>query len=454
MVKLKLTEIATMVNGECHGDDIEIQGIAIDSNKAKPGHLFIAIRGERLNGHDYIAAAQQHGATAALVSQPIEVDIPYVKVDDTVAALGKLASQWRQRFTMPVISVTGSNGKTTTKNMLAAIFTAALQNDPTQVLVTQGNYNNHIGCPYTLLHMNSQHKAAIIEMGMNHHGEIAYLTKLTQPQVAIITNAGPCHLAGVGNDIAQVAKAKGEIYQGLKADGIGIINADDKFADYWRGLLKKRQIFSFGIKHRADLQARLHDQSDPLSQVQFTLQYKDQTIAVTLPLPGEHNVMNALAAAAGALAVGLDLTTIKQGLENLQATPGRLQRKRAKCGCQLFDDTYNANPRSLQVALDLLTNYSGRTILILGDMGELGDDEQQVHAQAGEDARTANIDLLFAVGDLSRHTVASFGEHGQHFADHASLIAAIQKVLRKDDLVLIKGSRFMKMEQIVKALVE
>jgi UDP-N-acetylmuramoyl-tripeptide--D-alanyl-D-alanine ligase len=446
MIQLTLKQLAEITNGQCIGDEnISFHGISIDSRHDQAGQLFVALIGENLNGHDYIAEVKNRGAVAAVVSQQLNSDIPVVVVDDTTRALGKLGQYWRGLFSIPLIALTGSNGKTTTKNMIQAILVEASQGESNQVLATKGNLNNHIGVPLMLSRLNQDQRIAVIEMGMNHFDEIHYLSQLASPTTALITNAGEGHLAGVGS-IEGVAKAKGEIFSGLSAEGRAIINADDAFADYWKTLVKGKQIVTYGIDNSADVRGEI-------TAGGFVLHYQDQAITISLQLLGKHNVMNALAASAATLSNGVSLKNIKVALEQLQPASGRMQTKAGRGGVTIIDDTYNANPLSLRAALTSITALPGKKILVLGDMRELGEQAKQLHFESGALAKTLGIDALFATGELTQQTVKSFGDNAQHFPDHASLIHALENCLQPNTTILVKGSRSMKMEQVVNALI-
>ncbi len=449
MLEMQLADIGKVLNAELTGSNVTCRGISTDTRTIKKDNLFFAIQGENFDANDFVAKAKENGAAAAVVSRKIDIDLPLVIVPDTTHALGALAKYWRELFSLPIIGLTGTNGKTTLKNMLAAIFLAKHNNDIDKVLFTEGNLNNEIGMPLNLLKLNQSHDIAIIEMGMNHFDEIAYLTNIVQPDIAIINNAGPCHLEGVGNSIAGVAKAKGEIFQGLSAAGIGIINADDNFVSYWQELLVGKKVLTFGIDKHADVAAV---DISLESMACFTLVYADKSIDIKLPVPGQHNIMNALAASAAAIVQGVDLAHIQKGLAAMFVAPGRLNIKQGKNGCKILDDTYNANPLSLSVALNVLSEYQGRKIVVLGDMGELGDNKEEIHLDMANMISNAGTNRLYTVGELTQLTSQQFGDHAQHFTNHADLIAALQPDVMADDAILVKGSRSMKMEQVVAAL--
>lgn len=451
MIQMTLTQAAKLLGlSENTVNQATFQGISIDTRTLKPGNLFVAIPGERVDGHDYIEAAREKGAVAALVTRTVPSTLPQLKVKNVEHALGRLGAAWRDQFTLPIIAVTGSNGKTTLKNMIAAILTAACQGDTNRVLATAGTLNNHLGLPLTLARLNSNHQYAVIEMGMNHFGEIDYLTKLTRPNVVVITNAAACHLEGVG-DIEGVARAKAEIFAGLSDDGVAVLNRDDAFYGFWREQIGSHQFLSFGFHPDADVHASLHE----AGQTQrITLHTSLGSIDIQLPLLGKHNVQNTLAAVAAALAVGIDLQPIKSGLEAIIPAPGRLQIHTLSNGVKVIDDTYNANPFSLQAAVETLAAFAGKKILVLGDMKELGQDEKLLHRTAGEKIRQAGIDYLFTYGELTANTAQAFGEGAYHFTEQEKLVMALKPFLNPESTILVKGSRSMRMEKVVAGLVQ
>lgn len=419
----------------------EFNGISFDTRTLEPGNLYFAILGETKDGHDFIDEARKARAAAVVVSRPVETSLPVVKVDDTTKALGEFGKLWREQFSIPLVGLTGSNGKTTTKNMIAAIFEEA----GLSPLATEGNYNNQWGVPLMLSRLTAEHKSAVIEMGMNHFEEIRYLTNLAKPSIAVITNAGASHLEGVGGKIEGVAKAKGEIFDGLSKDGIAVINADDKFAEFWKKLASPRKIITFGLQHPADV----HGERMPKG---FKLTVSGQTVEITLGLLGKHNVMNALAASAVGVAQHIPLETIKSALENINAEHGRMEIKKGLNGSIVIDDTYNANPLSFRAAIESIAHEKHKKILVLGDMRELGEGGPKLHQECGELAKSSGIDMLFATGELMKNTVKSFGEHAQHFDTQEALILALKPHLSQEVLVLVKGSRSMKMENVVHAI--
>lgn len=450
-MKMKLSEMARHLNGTLIGPDAEFQCISTDTRTLNPGELFVAWKGENFDGHDYVEAAQQKGAVAALVSKKIAASLPQVLVESVPKALGQLATYHREQLKhIPLIALTGSCGKTTTKEMLRAIL---LECGPT--LANKNSFNNEIGGPTTLLQLTDQHRYAVIEMGANHHGEIAYLTAMAKPNVAFINNIAPAHLEGFGS-IEGVARAKSEIFQGLNADGTVLINADDNFASWIRDSLKDKKlknIFTFGIKNKADFFAT-NITTDSEQHCSFMLHTPKGEIAIHLTVLGQHNVMNALAAAAAAYAVGADLAAIKAGLEKTQPVYGRLVTKPGQNGARIFDDTYNANPSSIKVALEVLAQSAGEKIFVMGEMRELGNDSKNYHSEIGRLAKTLGIQRLYACGELTRMAVESFGAGAQYFATQAELSHAVQQILKSGMTVLVKGSRGMKMENVVAELIQ
>ncbi len=445
---MRMSELATAVNGTLIGEDVEFTSVGSDSRSLTAGQLFVALKGENFDGHDYVAQTIKLGAAGALVSTQ-QGHLPQVLVQDTKLALGLLASYWRTKMAIPVIAITGSNGKTSVKEMLASIL-AQHTGDPDKVLATQGNLNNDIGLPLTLLRLKPQHQFAVAEMGMNHAGEIRYLSHLAKPNVALVNNASAAHLGGLGS-VEAIAQAKGEIFEGLVTDGIAVINADDFYADYWRGVAKQHQQMTFGLAHASDISANYQLRSE---DSELELNTSKGICTFTLPVAGLHNVKNALAATTLALAVGVSLNAIAEGLSKFNGVKGRLHHKRGINGATLIDDTYNANPASMKAAIDVLASKNGQKILVLGDMGELGDSAPILHAEIGEYAKQKGIDALYTLGNLSMEMSRAFSATPQHFSDANTLAEVIKKSMNENTHVLIKGSRFMKMEQVVALLQE
>jgi len=447
MINWQLSQIAEAVGGRLLGTDCRIVGVSTDTRAVTAGQLFIALRGERFDAHDFLEQALASGAAAVLVADAgrIPAGASAVVVDDTRLALGRLAAAWRRQFSLPMIAVTGSNGKTTTKEMIAAILKAAFGD---AVLATQGNFNNDIGLPLTLLGLDSAHRAAVIEMGMNRPGEIAYLTRIGAPTVALVTNAQRAHLEGMG-DLDEVAREKGSIFSGLTADGVAVINADDAYASFWREQVGVQPVRSFGIDRPADVRAGLRQHG---LETALVLHAAEGDAEFTLAIPGRHNARNALAAAAACLAAGVPLVAVAQGLTAFAGVKGRLQLCKGRSGAQILDDTYNANPDSVRAGIDVLAATIGRKVLVLGDMGEIGEASGQYHDEIGGYAKSQGVDRLFALGDASQQAVRNFGEGARHFCNIDKLIAAVDKELGPETTVLVKGSRFMKMERVVDAL--
>ena len=437
-------------------EDVRFDCVGTDSRCIRAGQLFVALRGERFDGHDYVAQAGEQGAVAALVdaawaAEHADAELPLLVADDTRLALGALAGLWRRQFEIPLIGVTGSNGKTTVKEMCAAIMRAQGRLDGRSagsVLATVGNLNNDIGLPLTLLELRDGHSAAIIEMGMNHPGEIAYLANIARPNVAIVTNAQRAHLLGMGS-LVEIAQEKGAIYEGLGEDGIAIVNADDPHAAYWMELNAGRRLMSYGMAHPADVTVRCTPHGFGFS---LQLVTPRNTVAIELHVPGTHNVSNAAGAAAACLAAGATLEAVVEGLEGFSGAPGRLQRRAGASGAVILDDTYNANPDSVRAAIDVLASTAGHTVLVLGDMGEIGQTSAQLHDEIGGYAKSKGIDALYALGEMSAVAAHNFGEGAQHFATPEALVAALKGQLDTQTVVLVKGSRFMRMERVANAL--
>ena len=443
---MTLDSVVTATDGRRIGPDVVLRGISIDSRRLAPGELYVAIIGQHLDGHRFAAAARDAGAAALLVSQPLaDLSLPQVVVNDTTRALGRIAAAWRKRFTMPLIGVTGSNGKTTVKEMIAAIC-----RQKEDGLVSERNLNNEIGLPLNLLRLRATHRWAVVEMGMNHPGEIAWLTRLARPDVALVNNAAAAHLEGLGN-VAAVAEAKAEIFEGLGAQGIAVINADDDYCDLWRQRATGKQVVRFGFDSRADVRVEADCRFQD-SDIRLT--WPDGSVEVKLKMPGKHNAGNAAAAAAAALAIGMEAEHIRAGLSALTPVEGRLQILRTADGDMLIDDSYNANPDSLQAALEVLVRGAGEKILVLGDMAELGAGSEAFHQQAGELARKLGVDVLLGIGEFSAAACEAFGKRAQHFADRETLLEQLSGDRPGGRSILVKGSRSMGMEWFVERLSE
>ena len=444
-----LSTILGPLKGRLAGADAFFDGVSIDSRNIQPGQLFVALSGERFDGHDFLEQVAAKSAAAALVEREAEeVELPQLVVADSRLALGQLGALNRAAFHGRLAAVTGSSGKTTVKEMLASILRADHHGDAAAVLATRGNLNNDLGAPLTLLELAPQHLSAVIELGANHVGEIAYTVGLTRPQVAVITNAGTAHVGEFGGP-EKIVEAKGEILEGLDADGTAVLNRDDPAFAIWLQRAAGRRVLSFALRTDADFTAR-DLARDARGCPAFTLRSPAGEVRIQLNLLGEHNVSNALAAAAAAHALGVSLAAIRAGLEAVQPVKGRVQALLAPSGMRVIDDSYNANPVSMKAAVDILAGFSGRTVLVLGDMGELGDWAEQGHREVGEHAR-GKVTALYAVGPLMTHAVAAFGVGGRHFASQAELIAALTAEQAPETTLLIKGSRSAAMDNVVAA---
>ena len=422
MINMRLAHAAAAVDGALVGADCSFTGCSIDTRTLQPGALFIALRGATRDGHEFVDFAAESGANAVMLDKDVPCRLPALRVADARVQCGALARRWRSQFELPLIAITGSNGKTTVKEMVAAVLSGQAR-----VLATQGNYNNDIGVPLTLFGLDDRHRYAVVEMGANHPGELQRLSDIARPNVALITQCAPAHLEGFGS-VAGVARAKSEIFDGLQPDGMAIINKDDEYAQFWFERSRGRRQLSFGMDAEADVSAS-HVRLDPEQGcTRFELICKGRSTAVALNLFGRHNVMNALAAAACCLAVGLAPEQIRRGLEAMKPIAGRMSVRPGLSGMRLFDDTYNANPVSLGAALELTRELSGSAWLVLGDMGELGEAAARFHKEAGAQARAVGIERLYGIGALAAHAVQSFGPGGQHF-DHIDELA---QALRRD----------------------
>ncbi|WP_028388181.1 UDP-N-acetylmuramoyl-tripeptide--D-alanyl-D-alanine ligase [Legionella fairfieldensis] len=441
---MNLQSIAALFNNFC-SEQIDVTGVCIDSRKIKPGNLFVALRGETFDGHDFIKDAATQGAAAIICNNRAEqIKIPQILVEDTLQALATLAAYHRQTISCPVIALTGSNGKTTVKEMIAAIL-------PQPAHATQGNLNNHIGAPLSVLQLQPEHRYAVFELGASHPGDIAYTVAAVQPQVALVNNIAPAHIEGFGS-IDGVARSKGEIYQGLRAGGTAIINDDDEYAHFWDDLLVNKKIIRFSLAKAVDVYAKdltFNEQGC----ARFMLVLPAGQVDITLRVPGEHTVSNALAAAACCYAAGISLSAIQEGLHQFRGVPGRMTFLEGKNQALIIDDTYNANLRSVLTAVAVLAKRRGRRILVLGDMGELGIWAQQHHAEIGRAAYQQGIDLLMTCGIHSESSARAFGSSALHYKTQEELARDLLSKLDKETTVLVKGSRSAAMEKIVHQLV-
>lgn len=443
---LSLSQLTAALQARLVGSDVSFDGVSIDSRSVGAGQLFVALTGPRFDGHDYLADVQAKGAVAALVEREVEgVDLPQLVVADCRVALGQLGALNRAGFDKPVAAITGSSGKTTVKEMLACILRTR-----GPVLATRGNLNNDLGAPLTLLEIASEHSAAVIELGASRLGEIRYTVGLTQPQVVILNNAGTAHVGEFGGP-EKIVEAKGEILEGLGEGGTAVLNLDDKAFAIWHKRAGDKRVLSFALNNpQADFYASDIGR-DARGCPAFTLHSAAGSVAVQLNLLGTHNVSNALAAAAAAHALGVSLPGIAAGLNAVQPVKGRTVAQITANGVRVIDDSYNANPTSMCAAIDMLAGFSGRTVLVLGDIGELGQWAQEGHQLVGDYAR-GKVDALYAVGSNMTHAVRAFGAEGRHFATQAELIDAVSSETASDTTILIKGSRSAAMENVVAAL--
>ncbi|HTP38009.1 MAG TPA: UDP-N-acetylmuramoyl-tripeptide--D-alanyl-D-alanine ligase [Steroidobacteraceae bacterium] len=446
-MKRVLSGFAAACGGELIGADAAFNAVLIDSRQCQRGDLFVALPGTRVDGHDYVAAAAAAGAAAAVVTHLVAGELPQIIVNDAAVALAQAAAAWRAQFSLPLVAVAGSNGKTTVKEMLAAILSRR-----GATLATRGNLNNHLGVPLTLFRLDGTQRSAVVEMGANQAGDVAALVQLGLPTVGVITNAGAEHLEGFG-DLAGVARAEGEMVAGLVSDAVAVINADDRFAPLWRSMTRAR-VLGFGLAAEADFRATDLESDVGASgfRNRFQLHTPAGTRSVELALAGEHNVRNALAAAAAASAAGASLDEIVAGLASVRAVPGRLQFQRTAGGAWLIDDSYNANPSSVEAGIEVLASLPGRRWLVLGDMAELGAHAEQSHRDAGRFARQHGVERLDSYGALAALAAEEFGAGAHRHSDLDELARALQPQLAGDVRLLIKGSRVNRLERLVRAL--
>ncbi len=446
MSRLQMSELAEMVDGKLRGDDVVFDGVSTDSRTLQQGELFVALHGPNFDGHNYLDVARARGAAGALVARSQPAAMPTVEVADTLVGLGKLGRQWRLRCPCKVLAITGSNGKTTLKEMSAAILAQS-----GSVLATRGNLNNDIGVPLTLCRLRDE-DFAVIELGANHPGEIDYLTRLAAPHVAVLNNAGRAHLEGFGS-VEGVARAKAEIVNGLTGDGAFVFNADDAYAGLWRELGADYQQRTFGVQQAADVSSPPDAYEIVWQGASFTARFAVHTdrgdATVGLQLAGEHNRMNALAAVAATQVLGAELDDAVAALADLEPVAGRLCPFAGINGSRLIDDSYNANPDSVIAALRVLSSAPGRRTLVLGDLAELGDDAAQLHRQLGELATQSGIDRLLTAGTLSAKAAQAFAGESKHFDDRRELADFLAHDLSAEDSVLVKGSRSARMDEVV-----
>jgi UDP-N-acetylmuramoyl-tripeptide--D-alanyl-D-alanine ligase len=448
MISVTLRQLADILRGELPGPDLTIDTVTTDTRQLTAGCLFVALKGERFDAHDFADQAKAGGAGALLVSRKLDCDLPQVVVKDTRLAFGELGAWVRQNVPARVVALTGSSGKTSVKEMTAAIL-----NQCGNTLYTAGNLNNDIGVPMTLLRLTKAHQFAVIELGANHQGEIAWTVGLTRPEAALVNNLAAAHLEGFGS-LAGVAKAKGEIYTGLSENGIAIMNADNNDWLNWQSVIGNRKVWRFSPNAaNSDFTAtNIHVTSHG---TEFTLQTPNGSMDVLLPLPGRHNIANALAATSLAMAVGADLQAVKTGLASLTSVPGRLFPIPLAENKLLLDDSYNANVGSMTAAVQVLSEMPGYRVLVVGDMAELGAESEACHVQVGEAAKTAGLDSVLSVGKLSQ-AISNASGVGEHFVDKASLIARLRGIVEEKQMItiLVKGSRSAAMEEVVRALQE
>jgi UDP-N-acetylmuramoyl-tripeptide--D-alanyl-D-alanine ligase len=452
MIPVLLSWVAEQVNGQLiaqQKQDLIIEGVSTDTRSITSTDVFLALQGPNFDGHKFVQQAEEKGAIALILSRKVETQLPYILVEDTKVALGLLGAAVKAKVAPKTVGITGSSGKTTVKEMTAAILSRR-----GKVLATKGNFNNDLGVPMTLLRLEQHHEFAVIEMGANHLGEIAYTTNLVKPDVATIINAAAAHLEGFGS-LLGVARAKSEIFKGLSAkEGLAVINADSQFTDYWVGKLKHNNMQTFSAKKQADVYAQ-DIILDLDGCAQFELVTPKGCIAISLSLPGIHNVSNALAAAALALRVGATLQDVREGLLDIPHVAGRLHVKQLNNQVKILDDTYNANVGSVNAAIDLLSSFAGRKILVLGDMAELGEKARYYHEQVGEYAKQKGIDRLYTLGVLSQSASDVFADSGRHFSRLEQIVEFINKQTfpeKCDISILVKGSRSARMELVVEAL--
>lgn len=445
MIRARLSQVAGALEATLAKGDAGFVGATIDTRALQAGELFVALRGERVDGHDFLDAAHRAGAAAALVERPVAIDLPQLVCANTRDALGALARWWRELSPAMVLGITGSNGKTTVKSLCAGILARA-----GRCHVNAGNLNNEIGMPLSLLRMAADTEFGVFEMGAGQPGDIAYLAGIAMPHIALVNNVAPAHLARMGS-VERVAETKGAIYAALPASGAAVINADDAFARRFEQLAAGRRIIQFGLDRDADVTADIESLG---AESRIRIGTPTGRLDVKLPLPGRHNVRNALAATALALAAGVSLDAIAYGLEHGTTAGGRLSRHPLARGATVIDDSYNANPGSVVAAIDTLVLEPGERWLVLGNMAELGADADALHAEVGRYARGAGIDRLYTVGSTSALASAAFGPLARHFQTHEEAVAALRADWREGVTVLVKGSRSSAMERVVQGLLK
>jgi len=453
-----LNMVAESVHGTLIGVDRSFDSISTDTRSLQSGQLFFALQGEHFDAGEFVAEAGRRGAAGAVVETRQAVELPQVEVADTRVALGALAGSWRKRFDVPVIAVTGSTGKTTVKEMIAAILRVEF-GAPDKVLATIGNLNNEIGLPQTLLCLRESHAAAVLEMGAARRDDIAYLAGIAAPTIGIVTNAGAAHLEGFGTEQV-VAETKGELFASLGADAVAVINRDDRYFDLWCRLAQPARVVSFGLDEAADYAAEAVVETVTVEgfELSFDVRKASDRVAIKLPLVGRHNVLNALGAIAVTRAAGASWDSIRAGLAAIEGVAGRLRTMTGPDGICIIDDTYNANPASVGAAIAVLAGFGSHNWLVLGDMAELGERSEELHADVGRQARLAGIERLFTLGEEARIAATAFGAGGQAFTERADALAALCQTLveteRQDLKILFKGSRCMGMEHLMQAFAD
>ncbi|TMO67120.1 UDP-N-acetylmuramoyl-tripeptide--D-alanyl-D-alanine ligase [Pseudoalteromonas aurantia] len=450
MIKVDFTWLADALNTSFNGESKLVGNINTDTRTITTNEVFLALKGPNFDGHKFVQQAQEKGAIAAIVETEVDCDIPQFVVEDTRLALGAIGKAIMAQVAPKTIAITGSVGKTTVKEMCAVVLARR-----GHVLATNGNFNNDIGVPLTLMRLEEHHEYAVIELGANHIGEIAYTAALTQPDVAVVCNVAPAHIEGFGS-IEGVGQAKGEIFSGLKASGVAVINSDSEFAGMWQSGLGDKSQVRFSLTEKLDIWVE-NVVLDHMAYASFELCTENERVSVTLPLPGEHNVMNTLICAALTTQLGASLQDVAKGVSQMNAPKGRVNLIKVHESLTVVDDTYNANVRSVKAAIDLLTKMPGHHIFALGDMGELGEQAREYHEEVGEYAREKGIDELFTLGVLSRYASDVFEQSGQHFSTREHLLEAVKLSLSKQlghCTVVVKGSRSSRMELLVADLVD
>tara|TARA_B100001063_G_scaffold47822_1_gene41692 strand:- start:2 stop:1348 length:1347 start_codon:yes stop_codon:yes gene_type:complete len=448
MISMKLTEIAESLNGKFNGSDRVIKGVSIDTRNIKKDELFFAIKGSNFDGNDYANEALNKGACAAIIDNPYISNNQKILVPNVKSALGELARLWKSKLPSQIIAVTGSNGKTTLKEILGTCLSVTHK-----TFSTKGNFNNDVGLPLMIFEMNNSYEFAVLEMGANKEHEIEHLVEIASPDIVVINNAALAHLDGFIN-IDGVAKAKGEILQGSKSPNFAILNRDDNYFDLWSNMGKQSEIISFG----SDSKAMVYPRNIILEKnyCTFDLNCPHGLETINLNLPGIHNVINACAAAAVMYSLSKDISEIKKGLESVTPVTGRLEFISLKSGHEIINDTYNANPKSTLAAIDYLKSNRNTKVFVFGDMLELGVNKRQMHNIIGDKLNEAGVDYLFGFGEMTKYTVNKFNNHGLWYEDINLLINDLKKLMLEDNgiTILVKGSRSMRMERVIQEIIK